>query len=221
MAEMDVTGTRVADVAWAAAGSPEVAVGTAAGWCACCRARSSSLLPAARVVSRTFTAYDGWSAPSGSGLCAACSWAYRGAGLRRLPQVVHRGGTTEQGLPAVRAALQQPVTGDSCVIVPRRGRKHLVPDAQWGRVCLEDAQLPWGAADGDRLRRATWLIGRGFRPRHLLEVSPPWPVLRQVAPADLPTVLRSWDELAPWRGARPWLDVAIAISTPTREEAAA
>jgi hypothetical protein len=174
------------------------------------------------VVSRVFTAFDDWHNPSASGLCPACTWGYRAPGLRsrahlvteapQLRQLTHRG---------LQQLLAAAVPAHVALIVPLRpGRKHLVPEARWGRVTVEDTQLSWGAADATRLAVVRRLRAAGFGPRMLTDPAPSWSVLRHLPPADRADTLRDWAALDGWRRRRPWLEVALHATTVTRTRGA-
>jgi len=210
--------TTVLTAAWAAAHSPSSST-SPPGSCARCAARGS-LTPVKAVVSKVFTAFDGWVDPSGQGgLCPTCAWGYQHPELRCRPHLVTR---DPAGLVALdRAATFErlaagPLEPTAAVIVPLRpGRKHLFPAASWGRVTLDDVQLPWIAAAADLLRLVALLRGRGFGTRMLTEPAPPFPVLRRLPAQEWAPTMHDWGLLDPWRTQpSPWLDLALHITTP-------
>lgn len=219
------TGVITLDVltaAWAAAASPAHPNGTS-GSCARCSTAGAAFATRS-VVSKTFTSYSSWANPSGSRICARCAWAYQTADLRLNPHLVTgQPSLSKLSRPAVAALLAaghlDPTTA---LIVPLRpGRKHLIPEAGWGRVTLDDVQLPWTARDAARLSVVVDLRRRGFGSRMLTEAAPPWLVLRRLPTTSWAQVMDFWAQLQPWRApASPWLALALhATTTHTPEEA--
>lgn len=209
--------TTVLSAAWAAAGSPS-SPSTASGPCARCSS-GGSLVPVKTVVSKVFTGFDGWANPSGPGLCPACAWGYQHPQLRARPHLVTRA-------PARLVALDRrgtfevlaggPLEATAALTVPLRpGRKHLFPGASWGRVTLDDVQLPWTVLETQRLVLVARLRSQGFGTRMLTEPAPPFPVLRRLPVGDWAGAMRDWAQLAPWRTQpSPWLDLALHVTTP-------
>ncbi len=186
------------------------------GACARCLAFDVPLMPTRSAVSKVFTAFDGWRDPSGRGLCPACAWAYRTKALRLSPYLV----TTKPKLVKLAGGqlygqLQRPLPGVSALVVPLHpGRKHLLPDAQWGRITVDDASLTWTPADVTRLRTLRKLRLLGFGPRLLVAPAPQWQVLRQLAPAQRLRVQQEWPSLNTWRRSRLWFDLAMLATSP-------
>lgn len=209
----------VLEAAWTASGSPQLPAPTHQGPCSRCGS-PAPLVSTRTVVSKTFTAYDGWREPGGRGLCACCAWAYSSPDLRLHPHLVI--GEPVPDLVTVSLANTKeilaagPLPHGHAVTVPLRpGRKHLLPHAHWGRVTLDDLHLPWTCEDASRLRSAVELRTRGFGSRMLPEAAPPWPVLRKHPPEEWPRIFTLWRDLDPWRTTpSPWLDLAIRITTP-------
>lgn len=209
--------TTVLSAAWAAAGSPSSS-STASGPCARC-ASAGALVPVKTAVSKVFTGFDDWVNPSGPGLCPPCAWGYQHPELRSRPHLVNRA-------PARLVALDRhcvfellaggPLEPTSALTVPLRpGRKHLFPGASWGRVTLDDVQLPWTAIEAQLLALVAHLRSQGFGTRMLSEPAPPFPVLRRLPAGDWTGTMRAWSQLAPWRTTpSPWLDLALHITTP-------
>lgn len=210
----------VLTTAWKAAGVDSA--GGDVGACARC-SRQGPLTPAREVVSKTFTAYDSWARPSGRGLCPACTWGYSSPELRssihlitREPAAVHA--CTRQQARRLLEAVALPV--DHVLVVPLRpGRKHLLPDADWGRIVLDDAQISWTTDDAQRLRTLRQLREHGFGTRMLRAPSPPFAVLQRLPAGTWASVMDAWRALAPWRtDVSPWLDVALHLTMPTTKE---
>lgn len=186
------------------------------GPCARCATVTTELTPTRRVVSKMFTGYDRWDDPCGPGLCPACAWSYRTPALRRVPHQI----TTDPSCapltrPQLHTLLRHLLPATTAVVVPLRpDRKHLIASAQWGRITTDNATLTWTVADTTRLAAVTELRHLGFGPKHLLTSAPPWIILSTLAPRQQRLAQQHWRHLAPWRRARPWLDLALYASTP-------
>lgn len=195
-----------------AAGCP--ASGSLCGSCARCGA--DGLTTAVReLVSGNFTAWDGWVNPSGVGLCGPCAWAYREPCLRALPTLVRETGPGlgHPGRGDLPGLLSRPAGPAATLIIPLRpGRKHLLPGAQWGRVVIDDAALPWGPADAARLQAMLRLRQAGFGTRMLSAAAPAYPVLRRLPPAGRAAALSDWDMLRDWRARPLWLRLAAYVT---------
>lgn len=214
----------VLHAAWIAAGEPHIAGDRAGvGRCGRCAAADTTLLPAASAVSKVFTAWDQWRNPNAPGLCNACTWGYRHSPLRTHVHLV----TTEPRLACLSSAevyhaLAVPLPPDTAVILPLRpGRKHLLPQAQWGRVNVDDAALSWTSADVERLAAVRRLRRHGVGSRMLTEAAPPFGVMRRVGPPQHAALLADWDLLAPWRRRPLWLNVALRCTTTNADGIAA
>lgn len=198
------------------AAQPPPSQGVRRGVCARCAARDVELLATRSVVSKVFTAYDGWADPSGAGMCPACSWAYTTPVLRRRPHLIT---AAPQLMPLsplrLRAVLKTSVPADVAVVVPLRpGRKHLLPTAQWGRITVDDACLTWSLTDAHRLGVMIRLRDLGFGSKMLAAPAPAWSVLRRLTPRHRATAHQMWPALEPWRRSRLWFDLATTASAP-------
>lgn len=199
----------------AAVGGP--AVGGTVGCCARC-SDEACLTPLIKVVSPTFTGFDAWHIPSGTGLCPACVWLYRTPALRMVPHLVTQKPSftalTAGDVFVLLAAGALPAT--VALSVPLRpNRKHLFPAIRWGTVRTDDLNLTWTAADATRLTTVDRLRRHGFSPRALACQAPPWKILRTLPAAMWPSVQDDWHLLAPWRAATTfWLDLATTITKP-------
>lgn len=211
----------VLSAAWTANGSPLVAPSIGEGRCARCT-DAGGLVATRSAISKAFTAFDDWNDPSGPGICQACAWMYSTPALRRQPQEITREPSAWRVLERCEAgALLRagPLPPDTALVVPLRpGRKHLLPRAAWGRVCVDDAQLVWHRHQAELLRLVFRLRGSGFGTRMLTEPAPPFQTLRALPPDRWSRVLDDWQELAVWRTAdNPWMSLALHITTPTKE----
>lgn len=171
------------------------------------------------VVSKTFTGYDRWAAPAGTGLCRACVWTYTDPGLRSLPHLVTRS-------PATLAALGRrdvfahlaagALTPDAALSVPLRpGRQHVMAHATWGRIAIERTCLPWSARDALRLTVLAGLRERGFTPRMMTAPAPDFTALHALPRGEWALVIEGWKALAPWREEPSlWMAVAVFATTP-------
>jgi len=205
---------QVVHSAWSASGCPTVLRPTGFGDCGRCGASGADLVATGAVVSRTFTAFDGWINPHSWGLCAACSWAYRGKGLRTCIGLVTREPSWRQlSCATAREVLAVALPSDAALIVPLRGRKHLLPSASWGRVSVDDVQLSWTERDAGRLHAVQRLRAQGFGPKMLSAAAPAWAVLRRLPAQSWDVVVADWEVLAVWRRNRPWFDVAMSVTS--------
>ncbi|MGL5825727.1 MAG: hypothetical protein ACRCYU_13095 [Nocardioides sp.] len=211
----------VLTAAWLAAGSPAAAT-TLTGSCARCGGQGD-LATVRSAVSKQFTAFDTWINPSGRGLCPQCTWGYATASLRSGPHLVTRTSLELRPLTRAEAAGQLrngPLGPDVALVVPLRpGRKHLLPDAEWGRVAVDDAQLAWDALEVHRLHLVDQLRELGFGTRMLTAPAPPFQALTKLPTAMYQAVLDAWDGLEAWRQPdNPWMALALHLTTPTTQE---
>lgn len=209
--------------AWVGVGAPVSQAASGGGVCARCSASTRELVAVAAVVSRSFTGYDRWADPTGRGLCGACTWGYSTTALRALPHLVRRN-PAELSLCS-RAQVVEVLKAGSlaagvALVVPLRpGRKHLLPDAVWGRVAVDDAHLSWSGADADRLAVVQRLRRLGFGSRMLTAPAPPFALLERLPRAQWSEVMAAWARLELWRTAvSPWLSLALHVTVPTTRE---
>ena len=204
----------VVHAAWVAAGRPsDTGRAGAAVIDSCARCGSYGVLTDVRhVVSRSFTGRDPWTTPCGSGLCSACTWAYRAPELRRSAHLVVCG---QQPVlrpldsSALFEALSQPVGPHIAVTVPRSGRKHLLPSARCGRVFLDDVALPWTRADAARLGVMNEVRLLGASDADLRQPAPPWPLIQAAGPKGQARLVQAWDELRGWRSQPAHLEAGL------------
>lgn len=202
----------VLECAWRAAGAPTHA-GPEVGVGGCARCGSWGMLTATRaVVSKAFTAFDTWTDPSAAGLCTICTWGYSTTKLRSHPHLI---GQNQTMVRLTRPALAELLTAgamavDRALVVPLLpGRKHLLPDAPWGRVTVDDIHLPWSAGAAAATAAAVRLRLHGFGSRMLTQSAPPWHALRRRPAHEWTGILHDWSQLDPWRPRSPWLDLAL------------
>lgn len=214
--------TQVADpttAAWLAAGPPGAGIDPDhEGECARCR-RHGALVKSHRVVSTQFTGYDTWSRPDGRGLCPSCTWVYREKRLRARPHLITREPSSliELTLPQLRAHLSAPLNADQALSAPlRAGRRHVLPTATWGRVCVDGTPIPWTPTDAALIEVVERLRGRGISWRAFSDPTPPWAPLSRLPGEDQAKTLSDWQELAPWRDPTRalWLRLALLATTP-------
>lgn len=204
--------------AWTAAGRPASALGSRAGVCARCGA-AGTVVPVRSVLSKSFTGFEGWADPSGRGMCGACAWGHSVDDLRKVAHLVRQDPAALVAVARgeVGRILAAPLGVGECLVVPLRpGRKHILPGAVWGRVCVDDAHLPWTDRQARLLGRVVWLRGLGFGSRMLAEAAPAYGVMARLDPQTWTDVLDAWAELAEWRESQgPWLALAVYATTPT------
>ena len=212
----------VLHAAWRGRGMPTPpGLAFTAGRCARCDT-SGPVTPAGDVVSAKWTGWSSWRTAVNPALCAACSWGYRTVELRAGAFLI----TDEPSMTPLTPdglldALASPLGPDRSVVLPlHRNRKHVLPDARWGRLCVDDAALDWTTADADRLRTMNRLRGLGFSTSAMARPAPPFSVLRRQDAGSYADILRWWDELRPWRPETPWF-AAAALATGLATRAAA
>lgn len=208
----------VLTTAWNASGAPRLDGDSPVGSCARC-GEKAHLRPTRQVISRVFTAFDGWAAPSGPGLCDICAWGFLTPNLRNVPHLVCRAPIAAHQLSreeVCHVLVGGELTPDLALIVPLRpGRKHLMPVASWGRITLADLHIAWTSEDAVRLEILTTLRSQGFGSRMLAEPSPPFSVLRRLPRSTWVNVMETWSKLTLWRTSpAPWLSLALHVTTP-------
>lgn len=209
----------VLTTAWAAAGTADP-TDLPVGVCARCGSRGP-LQPTFSVISRTFTAFDGWVQPGGPGLCLSCAWGYDTAELRATPHLV----TRAAGIRALtRRQVQSlltagPLSPEMALAVPLRpGRKHVLPLATWGQIATDDATIAWSTQDSLLLGVVMDLRAHGFGSRMLTEPAPPFSQLRRCHRSQWPQIMNDWTRLTPWRSpCNPWLALSLHITSPEKE----
>ncbi|MFC9362549.1 hypothetical protein ACFTZB_38995 [Rhodococcus sp. NPDC057014] len=180
--------------------------------CARCGHTTPVMFPVGQVISRRFTGFESWTNLAARKLCQVCAWAYRDRTLRSAAHIVTRDPATLR--PATPALLHQVLSttlgADTAVIVPLRpGRKHLIPDAIWGAVTIDDTHLTWQDHDAARLVVMSRLRGHGFTETMLRNNAPTYSVLHRLPADRWPQVFDDWNLLAPWRHADPWWEVGL------------
>lgn len=188
--------------------------------CARCAA-ASGVVKVRDVVSNKFTAWDSWTDPSQPMLCPACAWAYRTPRLRaEILLVYYRPESAPVCRPLDPDHLFQLLVKGSLhardlVSLPiRAGRRHVLPLARFGQVCVDGTNLSWSHGDARRLQLVAKLREQDRVPwSAFTDPAPPWrAVSRSLDPTGL---MRDWDELRPWRESGLWLQVALSATHPT------
>lgn len=200
----------VARAAWVASGSPELGERSTTDRCARC-GRGEVAVTVRATVARTFTDFDRWSAPSGRRLCSGCAWVYRTRALRTGIHRVSTAPTLEVLTPTELArSLQSPTTDSVAIVLPLRpGRKHVIAQARWGHVCIEDLQLRWTSTSVVRLAAMTRLRDAGFTVRELMSPAPAHSTLMTLPATSWAAVFADWDTLGAWRSSPPHWQIGI------------
>ena len=212
----------VLTAAWLGSGyQPDAPASHRDGSCARCGA-DAALTPTGTVVSKSFTAFDGWRDVGGRGLCPPCAWGYTAPALRQVPHQVLREPARLIALTvaqvAIRLLLGRLQEGGALVVPLRPGRKHLMPSAGWGRITVDNAELSWTDREASLLGDVLTLRRAGFGTRMVREPAPPYTVLRRRPTATWAALLDAWARLAPWRSPdNPWLNLALHVTTPLKE----
>ncbi|QSE87820.1 hypothetical protein JWS13_03925 (plasmid) [Rhodococcus pseudokoreensis] len=205
------------DVVWAAYTAASGSVDAATPddrttGCARCGHTTPVMTPVGQVISRRFTGFESWTNLAARKLCQVCAWAYRDRTLRSDARIVTRDpATLRTATPTLlHQVLSTTLGADTAVIVPLRpGRKHLIPDARWGAVTVDDSRLNWAAEDARRLEVMCRLRDRGFTETMLRDNAPTYSVVHRLPADRWPQVFDDWNLLAPWRHADPWWEVGL------------
>lgn len=191
--------------------------------CARC-ANAAGSVKVSDVVSRKFTAWDTWHDTGASHLCLACTWGYRTSELRAHTLLItwqpERSTFRRLEGGELLAVLRQgPLEVQSLISLPlRAGRRHVLPIARFGQVCVDGTNISWSDGDARRLELVQWLRTQGVPWRAFTEPVPPW---RTVAKAQDPMgVLDAWAEMTGWRESGVWLEAALAATHPQAAQAA-
>lgn len=191
------------------------------GPCARCGRESTGNISVSSVVSRTFTAFDGWSSPAAQGMCQVCAWVYRTPALRLNIQLVGACPPTLKTLTSrqLGARLQKPLTSAHALVVPvGMRRKHLLPHARWGEISVDDISLSWTKHDVRTLAAMRRLRTDGFGERMLAASAPQFAMMRRLPAARWTGLLEDWAELDRWRTAPPWWELGLRASSSNRKE---
>lgn len=193
----------------------DVAVG---GPCARCGSPSGRI-SVADVVSRVFTGTDSWIHPAGRSLCGVCAWAYSAPRVREAIRCVSRAPAAVRELTLAQAYAQLSGGGleaSLALVIPiRPGRRHLLPQAQWGRIVTDHGCFTWSSTDADRLLAVHRLHGAGIPAAALMGAAAPWLVIdRARSSGQLAQTLNDWELLKPWRAGsmHPWLALAQRLT---------
>lgn len=181
--------------------------------CARCGESTPQTVPARKVVSAKFTAFDEWITPGGP-VCPVCAWGFTDARLRS--KIVHldsHDGTALIEGQRLAEILASPLPAHVAVVLPLRpGRKHLLPYARWGHVTVDDATVPWGTAAVDLRADLAWLRAAGMSVSQLETESLDFGFWRALDTASIPEALGRLDRIRPWRGTPTWM-IGIRAST--------
>lgn len=187
--------------------------------CARC-ADAAGIVKVSDVVSRNFTAWDTWQDIDANYLCRACTWGYRTRDLRadtllaswRVDRPLLRRLEGSELFALLRC---EPLEAQSLISLPlRAGRRHVLPVARFGHVCVDGTNITWSHGDARRLELVQQLRTDGVSWRAFTEPAPPW---RAVSTSPEPTrIMDAWDELSAWRASGVWLEAALAATHPQR-----
>lgn len=211
----------VCTAAYVAARPTTLSIPSTPDVCARCARVGSACVPASKIISRAFTAFDSWQDPTRTGLCFVCAWIYREPALRSAMHLV----TTTPSLSVLTsrdlaAYLAGPIADDHALVVPLRpGRKHLFPAARWGAVAVDDITVEWSGSDAATLHAMQRLRVEGFSQTALSAAAPPYAFLQKVALHKWGRVLDDWEQLKRWRSEPPWWELGLRASVPTKVSA--
>lgn len=116
----------------------------------------------------------------------------------------------------LQQVLSQPLPAGIAVTVPAPlWRKHLLPEAHWGQICVDGSNITWRTDDTQRLTVMGALRKVGFTERDLRAPAPPHRVLRTLDQGLWAQILDDWQTLAQWRSALSWWIAAARASEPS------
>lgn len=168
--------------------------------CAVCGQGPGPARSADDVFSRQFTERDRCVDPHGRQVCQACTWAVAEPTARTRVCVVSqspRGVVWEPPWQRVREILCAPLGPEEALCVPLRGRKHVVPWAQWGSVSTDGSVVVWDASAVGVFTDALMMLDAGVPSTVLVDADAP-----VVLPSGVATGagMRSWQRVNSWRG---------------------
>jgi len=142
-----------------------------------------------------------------------CAWGLGGAGLRSSILEIRPGQVRELDAATLAELLSHPVTEQTAVVLPLRpGRKHLLPEARWGHVVVDDVAVRWGGAEVILRAEMAWLRARDFSVSMIHDGTPDVGILRRIPTDELADVLESLERVRRWRRSPQW-QVAVRAST--------
>ena len=184
--------------------------------CGCC-GLSGADVPAGSVISRNFTGFDEWADPGAEVICRGCAWGFTAPDGRTAMRVVRRDpvGMAVLSPAGVRELLVcGPLPAGWALVVPLRpGRKHLLSQARWGVVTVDDARLPWGSAEVARMRVAVRLRRLGISAAALSAAAAPFGQVQGLTALARLEVLTLWPQLQIWReDGSPWMRLVQRVT---------
>lgn len=182
------------------------------GSCARCRA-DGKILPIDTVVSRNFTAWDGLDAAA-KGFCETCAWGYSDPTLRTRPILITVETAHVASRDELRRLLSHPLTNQQALTLPVSGKKHLLPNLEWGCVASDDGSLLWSDDAAALMTTLLTMRGIGATEKDLLTAAPPAHLLLSSYQAQARQIFSAWETMNDWRGT-PYWDVAVKASRPT------
>jgi len=207
----------VAEAAYQAADTPPWPRPSELGHGRCARCDTSGWTVAATAaISDHWFGFDAWRTASRPRLCIVCAWLYATADLRRHSHIITAAPTLQQAGPSqLYSLLSQPLPADTAVaVILRPGRKHVLPNAKWGRIAADDTCISWSTSDTGRLATMKRLRRLGFGSHQLAAPAPAHTVLTKLEPAQQLEALDAWQALDTWRTRQPWLQIAIRATMP-------
>lgn len=158
--------------------------------------------------------------PAGIGLGPAAAWAFRHIQAMWYPHARTTDGFVRLDPPALRVALARLATDpDMVVTVPVSMQRHLLAFVERGHVSTDRGVLPWGEREMTLLDTYARLRALGFGETALAEPAPHFTPLSRLDTTERRIAMDGWDQLAVWRAAPWYLDIAArATRTPKRKE---
>ena len=160
-----------------------------------------------RIVSENFTDWD--TLPRGTRYaCDTCCWGYLTPDLRTKCYLINKNDSTI--LPLTKAEtrphLITALPAHIALTVPLSGRKHLLPQAQWGYLSSDNGTILWDKEAAELMLDFCILREAGVTDEHLTgHTLPPRTVLTASG------VYTAWERIKPWKSS-PYYDVVSRVS---------
>lgn len=199
--------------------TPSQPAHTTVGIAPCARcAHPDATTPVKDCISRSFTGYDTWRSPMSPVLCAACAWCYRTPGVRSMVLLVgDRGWARQLTRPQACRVLLRGLGEHQSLVLPLRGRKHLLAQAGWGAVSSEAGTVVWGPVEAALLADVVTARAAGASGKDLASATVPWPLMVGLSPSARVELMGLWSRLEPLRRSDLRLHVASVVTSPDKD----
>lgn len=132
------------------------------------------------IVSSQFTEWDrqnfNLSGIKQNGWCEMCAWAYKEPLNRKRNLLVvnhHMVGSKRIAVKEIQNSLTKKLSLEESLVLCGRGRKHVLPYAQWGKVSYEGGVYSWTDSDALLYSEMKILLNFGITTRQMRKACPP------------------------------------------------